>query len=91
MRREAPRCNSPDRQVGVNRRQHEQEARGADIIHAGPSNLAVYPYLYHDLTVVAISLRPFGPDGLQPGDLRKGEIRAPIEPSCYVSWFAQLF
>ena len=39
------------------------EARRADMRnHAGPSDLRIYFRLpYHDLTVVAISLRPFGP------------------------------
>jgi len=37
-RREAPPCNSPDRQVGVTVNK-TIEARRADMIHAGPSDL----------------------------------------------------
>ena len=39
FRREAPSCNSPDRQVGVTVAQQTIEARRADMIHAGPSDL----------------------------------------------------
>jgi hypothetical protein len=39
MRREAPRCNSPDRQVGVNEQQN-MRPEGPTWIHAGPSDLS---------------------------------------------------
>jgi REP element-mobilizing transposase RayT len=59
--REAPPCNSPDRQVGVTDFQKSNEARRADTNHAGPSDL-VNPVAtargsdpHHDLTVAAIS------------------------------------
>src|SRR6266571_153991 len=39
VRREAPRCNSPDRQVGVNVSIKGSRPDRADMIHAGPSDL----------------------------------------------------
>jgi len=61
-RREAPQCNSPDREVGVSRTQQTNEARRADTNSVGPSDLANhFQHPDHDLTVVAIRCRPFGP------------------------------
>jgi len=75
VRPEGPACNSHDRKVVVRRFEMNGEARraGTTFFCAGPSGLGYWVVdLHPDLTVGAISYRPFGPS-LRPGAyLRRG-------------------